>query len=753
MFSNLSYNNKLLLKILPILLIGLLSLSGGAHWYINSLIKEDLTASMLATTGKTAESINAWFKALMLEPESVAATPAAKAINSDFSLIDRQNIGRFKMLREKYPDVFEDIYAANSKGEYHTVQQKGGDYTFFVGDISNRNYFRSIMSGGGTQISQPLISKTTGKPTIFIAAPIKDDENRPQGLIGAGITLKYVEQLASQLKTGQSGYGIIVSSNGTIIHHPDKEIAMLKNTDELGDESIKELGRRMKSGASGIFGYTYKGQKKIAFYKPIPVAGWSVATVIPEAELFEPATRMLISLAIITVVVLILAGIAIYMSARSLTRPLKDLAKQAKEIASGNLNVTALEVSSQDEVGQLASQFNIMSANLSRIVQELELKNRSLEQEIKERGQAQVALAASEEKFSKAFSHVSDFLGIIRLRDQVYIDVNDACFNILGFKREEIVGHTSDEFDLWQDKEVREKAYSQVKTQGSFHNFETYMRTKSGELRFGLISAEVVEIGGEPCVIYAWRDITDRKKAQDDLRDAQEELVRKEKLAVLGQLSGSVSHELRNPLGVMSNAIFLLKMTQAKADQTTREYLDIIAKEIDNSTRIITDLLDFARTKTPHVKMVSVDALIDMSSKKCTIPENVKFQKDVPQGLPMLKVDPQQMEQVLINLLTNGIQAMPEGGSLCIAARREGDALSISIRDSGLGITPENMKKLFQPLFTTKPRGIGLGLVVCKNIVDANSGTIKVESEPGRGTTFTVVLPTEQNPKEVAVNV
>jgi len=245
----------------------------------------------------------------------------------------------------------------------------------------------------------------------------------------------------------------------------------------------------------------------------------------------------------------------------------------------------------------------------------------------------------------------------------------------------------------------------------------------------------------------------------NELHEAQEALVRKEKLAILGQLSGSVGHELRNPLGVMSNAVYFLKMVLADADDTTKEYLDIIKHEIDNSLRIITDLLDFARTKTPQRQAVTAQALIDESLGRCAIPDAIALQTEIPDNLPLLRIDPLQMGQVLTNFITNAVQAMPDGGALRVTARlagaihepllqnpkqETGDFIQISVTDTGEGISPENMNKLFQPLFTTKPKGIGLGLVVCRNLVEANGGKVEVESELGKGTTFTVKLPMDR---------
>ncbi|HEX9874488.1 MAG TPA: ATP-binding protein [Deferrimonas sp.] len=255
-------------------------------------------------------------------------------------------------------------------------------------------------------------------------------------------------------------------------------------------------------------------------------------------------------------------------------------------------------------------------------------------------------------------------------------------------------------------------------------------------------------------------------KMTASLRAAQEELVRREKLAILGQLAGGVGNELRNPLGVMNNAVFFLRDQLPDPGETVREYLDIIKNEIDSCQRILTDFIDFFRTRPPRMKLVPAGELIARSIERSVIPENVAVAVDLPETLPSLRVDPLQMGQVLVNFILNAIQAMPQGGALNIAARRAhssklvahgeagktkelsaksqergGDFVEISAADSGEGIAPENLEKLFQPLFTTRSRGVGLGLPISRNLVEANGGWIAVESELGKGTTFTVALP------------
>jgi signal transduction histidine kinase len=235
----------------------------------------------------------------------------------------------------------------------------------------------------------------------------------------------------------------------------------------------------------------------------------------------------------------------------------------------------------------------------------------------------------------------------------------------------------------------------------------------------------------------------ERREAEDAFRKTQDELVHSEKLAVLGQIVGSVGHELRNPLGVMSNAVYFLQTVLADADDSVKEYLDIFKGEIAGSERIVSDLLDSVRTKPPHPEIVAVRELLEKTLGKCAVPSTVTVKLDIPETLSPLRVDPQQIHQVFRNLISNGIEAMPEGGILEIQASEDAQAktITISVRDSGAGIAPEVLAKLFQPLFTTKARGIGLGLVVVKRLTQANGGSVEVQSEAGKGATFFVALP------------
>lgn len=227
-----------------------------------------------------------------------------------------------------------------------------------------------------------------------------------------------------------------------------------------------------------------------------------------------------------------------------------------------------------------------------------------------------------------------------------------------------------------------------------------------------------------------------------ELRDAQEKLVRSEKLAAIGQLASSVAHELRNPLGAIKNVVYYLRMLELGTEgEEIKRNLEMISREVDNSDKIIRDLLEFARVKRPALRRENVNQLVAELVGKIEARPGVDVATELAPGLPEIEVDALQIHQVFSNLATNALQAMEQGGRLTIRTACDGDAVTVSFSDTGCGIPPEHLPKIFEPLFSTKAKGTGLGLAVCASIIDGHGGKILVESEVGRGTVMTVSLP------------
>lgn len=233
--------------------------------------------------------------------------------------------------------------------------------------------------------------------------------------------------------------------------------------------------------------------------------------------------------------------------------------------------------------------------------------------------------------------------------------------------------------------------------------------------------------------------------ALTQLREAQEELVRKERLAMLGQLSSSIGHELRNPLGVMLNAVYFLEMTLRDAPPKAREYLRLVREQIRLSERIVSDLLDSARTRPPQRAALSVHDVVSECSQRVPVPASIRMERDMPPDLPALYADPDQLGQILVNLFTNAVQAMDgREGTLTVRARQYDSRVRIEVQDTGDGVPEEHRDKIFEPLFTTKARGIGLGLSVSRSLAQANSGDLSVANHSGGGAVFRLDLPVSE---------
>jgi two-component system, NtrC family, sensor kinase len=247
----------------------------------------------------------------------------------------------------------------------------------------------------------------------------------------------------------------------------------------------------------------------------------------------------------------------------------------------------------------------------------------------------------------------------------------------------------------------------------------------------------------------ATADLARKNRALADLNDllveARHDLTAKEQLAALGQLSGTIAHELGNPLNAISGHVQLLARDPA-CPPLVRQELTVIEREVQRMTSIIRRFLDSARALTPEPEPVEVATLVDEALSLTLSAEarsRLSVERDVPAEMGHATLDPSLVRHVLINFITNAVDAMGHGGRLAVRARRVGDQLALSVADTGPGVRPEERKRIFEPFYSTKPKGkgTGLGLAICREIASALKGHIEVESVPGQGATFTLLIP------------
>jgi signal transduction histidine kinase len=240
----------------------------------------------------------------------------------------------------------------------------------------------------------------------------------------------------------------------------------------------------------------------------------------------------------------------------------------------------------------------------------------------------------------------------------------------------------------------------------------------------------------------------DLRRSLDELASVHEQLVRQERLAAIGQLASSIGHELRNPLGVINNAMYLLRRDFGpEPSDAAQRHLTTAEREISAATVIVSDLLEFARQRQPVIDDLDVTALLDEVLSVLPPPTGIRVVRDFPADPVTVPADRDMLRQVMLNLVGNGYQAMADGGELTMGLTVHDGAVEVVVTDTGVGMDDEVRERLFEPFFTTKARGIGLGLAVCKRIVDAHSGALTVESAPQAGSTFHLVLPAIASPR------
>ena len=248
-----------------------------------------------------------------------------------------------------------------------------------------------------------------------------------------------------------------------------------------------------------------------------------------------------------------------------------------------------------------------------------------------------------------------------------------------------------------------------------------------------------IEIRGKDEIASVASDV---KSMVGQLLQMQEKLLTSERLATLGQLSGSISHELRNPLGVIDSSVYYLKSKLKGLDEKTREHLDRIKSAVSNSTAIIESLLNLTRMKEPQLAKLDLAAVTSDAIDTSRVPASVRVVKEFPEHEVTVSADGGQLRMAFKNIVKNAVEAMDGKGTLTVTVHEtaKGQA-EVTFVDTGVGIAPENLDKVFQPLFSTRAKGIGFGLSIVKMIVDKHGGSVEAESKLGKGVAIIMHLP------------
>ncbi len=407
----------------------------------------------------------------------------------------------------------------------------------------------------------------------------------------------------------------------------------------------------------------------------------------------------------------------------------KDLEVEFKKKSGEKITVLLTAHTKRDEKGRIIG-YEGLNIDIS--------ERKRMERELKEANEFLMNLIESS----------VDGIIVTNMKGDILI-FNKGAENILGYKAEEVVGKMNIRsiYPPGVAKEVMEKLRNhEYGGLGRLTSFPILHRRKDGELIEGDLSASVIydEEGKEIASVGIFKDLRERLGIERELQKTQQALLQSEKLAAMGRLTSQIAHELNNPIYGIMNTLELLK-TEIPPENKRRKILELALSETQRLAEMLRNMLSFSKPEEEKRRPIKMNELIGgilLVMEKQMRESNIKVETAFDDEIPEVMASTNQMRQVMLNILKNAKEAMPKGGTLTVRTSKEDKHVLIHVQDTGVGIPEEIRDKIFEAFFTTKQKvkGVGLGLSVCYGIIKDHGGEIKVESEEGKGTTFTIRL-------------
>ena len=740
-----SYSKKslvlmLLVGVVPVIFIGTILYYDKINSETNALEQRLTSLSQIGSN-----NIHRWIDEKITSLESIA--------NNDLFVSNVKKLSHFSADSKSSFDARYVLEKETNSAMYDfewidelIIYDVAGNVIFYtdlqppIVEHQNNSYFFNSINGQSSigQIipsTEPLFlddgNYATGVPTMFVSVPINGDVGI-EGILVARINLSNIASGFTDPLYGIEEFeSYIINSEGIVVS-PSPNHAFYSNflEDTLSDNSLQNdltllFDRAKNNGhAHTLKGYDHHDGKKVlgSIYQ-IPNTDWFYVLEIDKNSAFQSINYLqIILISTISLIVIAIVWISTLFSS-SLSTPIIKIQEAAKKISTGEREFI-VPSSGDKEIVDLGKSLNNMLKSL-------------LDSEHKIRN--------AEKKYRSLYEDAPEMYRTVD-NDGKLVNCNKAYCEKLGYSKEEIIGKSLFDFVPDSHKESMNEIFSSWKRMGDVRNREIILKRKDGTVFPALLSAtSVMDDGGN--VIGAntlIRDMSDLYNAQKEIEE-----LRLKRLSVVGELTARIAHDLRNPLSVIKNSVEILRLTyEEKTDSSQKEQWERLERGIYRITHQVDDVLDYIRAPPLKIEENSLSVIIQDTIERIQIPDSINIHP--PTNDVIIPCDAEKLEVVFVNLIMNAIQAFEgKAGDVTINIEDNydnGKSVLVQVIDNGPGIPNELIEKIFDPLFTTRQIGTGLGLPSCKNIVERHEGKITVSTDSNQGTTFSVILP-KQNEK------
>ncbi|MBI3638777.1 MAG: PAS domain S-box protein [Thaumarchaeota archaeon] len=744
-----SYFNKLISLNLILILIPIIIIS--SYLYLDKIYVQEntLKEKLISASENGANNISTWIEERKNNVHSIAKNEEVITMTKMFHEHTSTNdlfVARLNLEKKIYT-VFSNYVWLDEV----VISNTTGNVLFYTDmnppeiNLKDQKYFQDVLENkvGISDVftSTEIIKNEYGNyeigvPTLLISSPISSEI----GLEGVLIARVNVFDLVTNTNLDQNHIStdtineFLVNSHGYFISKPDYlkqafDQNLIKKRAELElhfitPNSMEFTSIYHNSNDVGTLwnmdGYkNYLGDTVIGSVTPVKGTSWFYVVEMNKNTAYQSINQLqLMLLSSISLIITFTSALTI-LFANNLVNPIKKLTNIIERIDKNpaiEFPLHELEgaQNNTNEISKLYVTFNKMMSSLDKSTHDLKL---------------------AEKKFRTLYDEMPDLCRTIDTNG-IILDCNKVYASSLGYSKEEVIGKSIFDHTAEKDLESITDSFQTWKKSGNVSNREIWLRRKDGTTFLTMLNATAIydekgNLLGSNTVI---RDMTEIYKAKNEVVEQKEK-----RLSAIGELSARISHDLRNPLSVIKTSVSILRLRTGTSDERTQSDLVRIERAISRMTHQIDEVLDYVSPKPLNKQNTTILKILSLAMERINMPATVKI--NLPKEDLKLNCEPEKIEIIFVNLITNAIQSMRNIGSIFIRASLENNQAIIEVEDSGPGFRGDVLQRLFDPLFTTRQIGTGLGLVSCKRIVEQHSGTIEAKNSPDGGALFIIKIP------------